>query len=48
MDGRERLVAFASAVVRERFWYLSMLFVLPEFQGAGLGRALLRQVLPAR
>jgi GNAT superfamily N-acetyltransferase len=45
-DGRERLVAFASAVVRERFWYLSMLFVLPEFQGAGLGRALLRQVLP--
>ena len=45
-DGRERVVAFASAVVRERFWYLSMLFVLPEFQGAGLGRALLRQVLP--
>ena len=40
------MVAFASAVVRERFWYLSMLFVLPEFQGAGLGRALLRQVLP--
>ena len=47
-DGRERVVAFASAVVRERFWYLSMLFVLPEFQGAGLGRALLRQVLPPR
>ena len=46
-DGeRERPVGFASAVVRERFWYLSMLFVLPEFQGAGLGRALLGQVLP--
>ena len=36
-DG-ERIVAFGSAVVRERVWYLSMLFVLPEFQGAGLGR----------
>jgi GNAT superfamily N-acetyltransferase len=45
-DG-ERLIAFASAVVRERLWYLSMLFVLPEFQGAGLGRELLGRVLPA-
>jgi len=44
--GGERLVAFASAVVRERFWYLSMLFVLPEFQGAGIGRALFERVLP--
>ena len=42
----ERVVGFASAVVRETLWYLSMLFVLPEFQGAGLGRALLAQVLP--
>ena len=24
-----------SAIVRERLWYLSMLFVLPEFQGVG-------------
>ena len=37
----ERTVAFASAVVRERLWYLSMLFVLPEVQGAGVGRDLL-------
>ena len=44
VDGR--VVAFASAVERERLWYLSMLFVLPEFQGAGLGRALLDRVLP--
>ena len=44
--GRERVVAFASAVVREWFWYLSMLFVLPEFQGAGLGRALLVRCCP--
>ena len=44
-DG-DRIIAFASAVVRERLWYLSMLFVLPEFQGAGLGRELLAQVRP--
>ncbi|MEX1171142.1 MAG: GNAT family N-acetyltransferase [Chloroflexota bacterium] len=46
VDGT-RLVAFASAVVRERLWYLSMCFVLPELQGAGVGRALLDQVGPA-
>jgi GNAT superfamily N-acetyltransferase len=43
----DRLVAFASAISRERLWYLSMLFVLPELQGAGLGRELLSRVLPA-
>jgi GNAT superfamily N-acetyltransferase len=42
-----RVVAFGSAIVRERLWYLSMLFVLPEFQGAGLGRDLLARLLPA-
>ena len=42
-DG-ERVIAFASAIVRERLWYLSMLFVLPEFQGAGMGRELLARV----
>jgi GNAT superfamily N-acetyltransferase len=42
----ERVVAFASAVSRERIWYLSMLFVLPELQGAGVGRQLLARVLP--
>ena len=40
----ERAVAFASAVVRERLWYLSMLFVLPEAQGAGVGRDLLSRI----
>ena len=44
----ERIVAFGSAIVRERIWYLSMLFVLPEFQGAGLGRDLLARLLPSR
>ena len=43
---RGRVVAFASAIVRERLWYLSMLFVLPELQGAGVGRELLGRVLP--
>jgi GNAT superfamily N-acetyltransferase len=45
-DAGERVIAFASAIVRERLWYLSMLFVLPEFQGSGLGRDLLARVLP--
>jgi GNAT superfamily N-acetyltransferase len=45
-SGGERIVAFASAIVRERLWYLSMLFVLPEFQGTGMGRDLMRQVGP--
>jgi GNAT superfamily N-acetyltransferase len=44
-DG-QRVVAFAAAVVRERLWFLSMLFVLPEYQGAGLGRELLTRVMP--
>lgn len=42
----ERIVGFAAAYVREHLWYLSMLFVLPEFQGAGLGRRLLARVGP--
>lgn len=42
----DRLVAFASAVVRERLWFLSMLFVLPDYQRAGLGRRLLARVAP--
>ena len=43
----ERVVAFVSAIVRERLWYLSMLFVLPELQGAGVGRELLSHVMPS-
>jgi GNAT superfamily N-acetyltransferase len=44
--GGERIVAFASALVRERLWFLSMCFVLPELQGTGVGRALLERVAP--
>ena len=33
----DRVIGFAAATVREHLWYLSMLFVLPEFQGVGSG-----------
>jgi GNAT superfamily N-acetyltransferase len=44
--GDERIVAFAAAVVRERLWFLSMCFVLPEVQGGGVGRTLLARIAP--
>jgi hypothetical protein len=44
--GGERIVAFAAAVVRERLWFLSMCFVLPEEQGGGVGRTLLERIAP--
>ncbi len=40
------IVAFAAAVQRERLWFLSMCFVLPEWQGTGIGRELLIRVGP--
>lgn len=45
-EGAERIVGFAAAVMRERLWFLSMCFVLPEMQGAGVGRTLLARVAP--
>ena len=45
LDG-DRAVGFASALLRERLWFLSMCFVLPEWQGSGLGRRLLDAVAP--
>ncbi len=45
-DGQERIVGFGSAVERGSLWFLSMLFVRPEAQGQGLGRALLERMLP--
>lgn len=44
-DG-DRIVAFASALMREHLWFLSMCFVLPELQGTGVGRALLEATAP--
>jgi len=46
-DGAERVVAFASAIRRDQVWFLGMLFVHPDEQARGLGRALLEAVLPA-
>jgi GNAT superfamily N-acetyltransferase len=37
---------FVVAVIRERLWFLSMLFVVPRAQSQGLGRALIGAVLP--
>ncbi len=40
------IVAFASATERGSVWFLSMLFVRPDQQGQGVGRALLDRILP--
>jgi GNAT superfamily N-acetyltransferase len=45
-DGPPAVVAFAASVRRESLWFLSMLFVLPDVQATGLGRALLAEVMP--
>jgi GNAT superfamily N-acetyltransferase len=47
VDGEPLIDAFIVAVVRDRLWFLSMLFVRPPAQGRGLGRTLLRAALPA-
>jgi GNAT superfamily N-acetyltransferase len=43
----EHVVGFGAAVRRDDVWFLSMLFVRPGEQGAGLGRALLERILPS-
>jgi len=45
--GGERVVAFVSALRRAHVWFLAMLFVHPDEQARGLGRRLLRAVLPS-
>ncbi|HEX8025171.1 MAG TPA: GNAT family N-acetyltransferase, partial [Candidatus Limnocylindrales bacterium] len=45
-DGAGTAVAFGSAVQRGRVWFLSMLFVNPEVQAKGVGRAILHRILP--
>ncbi len=39
-------IAFGSAVLRGPVWFLSMLFVNPDAQANGLGRAVLERILP--
>ena len=45
-DHVEEVVAFGAAHVRGDVWFLSMLFVIPEEQGVGLGNALLERTFP--
>ncbi|HEX9045006.1 MAG TPA: GNAT family N-acetyltransferase, partial [Candidatus Limnocylindrales bacterium] len=44
--GSDAIVGFGSAVVRGRTWFLSMLFVLPEEQARGIGRAIMARTFP--
>jgi GNAT superfamily N-acetyltransferase len=46
-EGDAHVVGFGSAVERGPVWFLSMLFVSPNVQARGLGRALLGRLLPA-
>jgi len=41
-----RIVGFASAVIRDQLWFLSMCFVRPAAQGRGIGRRMLEAILP--
>lgn len=49
LDTYNKIVAFmeeaSKDVVSDQFWYLSILGIDPESQGAGLGRALMKPVL---
>ncbi|MEW5990047.1 MAG: GNAT family N-acetyltransferase [Chloroflexota bacterium] len=43
----DAVVGFGSAVRRGPVWFLSMLFVRPGLQAGGVGREILRRILPA-
>jgi GNAT superfamily N-acetyltransferase len=43
---RDRIVGFGIAAQREHVWFLSQLYVLPDEQRHGIGRAILTQILP--
>ena len=45
-ESDHRIVAFAAAVQRERLWFLSMCFVLPDVQRGGVGRELVARIGP--
>jgi GNAT superfamily N-acetyltransferase len=41
-----KIAGFASAVVREQLWFLSMCFIRPDYQARGIGRSLVEAILP--
>lgn len=45
LNERNRIVGYASSIVREHEWYLAMLFVLPSYQTSGVGGKLLEKAL---
>ena len=44
-ERKRELVGFGAAIVRDHWWFLSCLFVVPRLQGLGVGRELLSRVL---
>lgn len=43
----DRAVGYARSIVRDGVWELTEFFVLPQYQSSGVGRELLRRVMPA-
>jgi GNAT superfamily N-acetyltransferase len=39
------VIGYGGATLRDRVWFLASLYVLPEYQGVGVGRELLRRTL---
>ena len=46
LDDDDVPVGYGSAIRRGAVWFLAMLFVRPDVQGRGVGRAILEQILP--
>ena len=46
MQHGETIIGYCSAVQKNKFWFLSALFILPEAQGQGVGSALLKACWP--
>ena len=44
-ERKRKLVAFGAGLVRDDWWFLSNLFVLPQVQGLGIGRELLERAM---
>jgi len=45
VNDKGKIVGYASSIVREFEWYLAMLFVMPSYQTAGVGRKLLERTM---